>query len=193
MPRPASSCKGIGLNEADYCASCSQPAAKQRCLRAAAAAPSCSSSSTAGAPAQESNSAVRSRKAPAAFEPAHFWSRQLPEQPKRMRVQQQRADERAVEAAAAQQKAAQQHEAQLQDARARAGFADGVLLSLSWYKFSSPAARSTECFIWEVGIAAASMQARVAAVSVRRVSVRIALGRPVLFESPHPSGGRPSN
>ena len=32
-----------------------------------------------------------------------------------------------------------------------------------------------------------------AAVSVRRVSVRIALGRPVLFESPHPSGGRPSN
>ena len=37
------------------------------------------------------------------------------------------------------------------------------------------------------------MQARLAAVSVRRVSVRIALGRPVLFESPHPSGGRPSN
>ena len=29
-------------------------------------------------------------------------------------------------------------------------------------------------------------------MSVRRVSVRIALGRPVLFESPHPSGGRPS-
>ena len=104
MPRPASSCKGIGLDEADYCDSCKQPALKRKCVRSAAAA-STSGSSAAAEGGEQNVGPSRSRSSPEAYQPAAFWSLPLPAEAKRKQTQKQRSADRVREAASAQQKA----------------------------------------------------------------------------------------